>query len=91
MKTMSNYNGHEVKDAKIPEGAMLMGRIDTVMYMHDGDIGVACRADDGNGESLNLVAALGMLEAGKKNIIDTHYDKATYVEDGDEPDWKDEQ
>lgn len=78
---MSKYNGHEIADAKIPDGAILMGRIDVVMYMDGTDIGVAARTDDGNGESLNLVAALGMLEAAKKNIVDTHFDTATYVED----------
>lgn len=80
---MSDYNGHTVADAVIPEGAILMGRIDVVMYMipdADSDIMVSTRTDNGQGERLSMVNSLGMLEMAKKIIGDVG-PKAEWIED----------
>jgi hypothetical protein len=82
MKTMSNYNGHEIKDAVIPDGAIVMGRVDIVMYMDaDGqDVVVSTRTDDGHGNRLTMVNSLGMIEMAKKVIFDMG-GQAEWVED----------
>lgn len=71
---MSEYNGQKFIDVSVPEGAIVMGRIDVVMYMAaDGDdVMVATRTDDGHGDSLTLVNSLGMIEMAKKVILDIH-------------------
>lgn len=82
---MSNYNGHEIQDAKIPEGAILMARIDVVQYMMpdgDGDVLVGTRTDNGSGERLSMVISLGMLEMAKKVITDVG-PRAEWVEDSE--------
>jgi hypothetical protein len=79
---MSEYNGQTFKDVHVPEGAIVLGRIDVVMYMRpdDEDIMVATRTDDGHGDRLPLVNSLGMIEMAKKVINDIH-GQASFVED----------
>lgn len=79
---MSKYNGQEFADVKIPEGAVVMGRIDVVMYMTADaeDVLVATRTDDGHGDRLNLVNSLGMLEMAKK-VINDMSESSRFVED----------
>ena len=82
---MAKYNEREFRDVKVPDGAIVMGRVDVVMYMmpDGGDILVATRTDDGHGDRLPMVNTFGMLEMAKKVISDVS-EPAQFVEDEDE-------
>jgi len=84
---MSEINGQKFADVSVPEDAIIMGRVDVVMYLRPVDNGVlvATVTDDGSGDSLPLVNTLGMLEMAKKIICDLH-GKAVFtnLEDNDD-------
>lgn len=58
-----------MKPVEVPEGAILLNKIEIVHYMVEDDVVVMCLAQDSSGEFVDTITKLGMLEMAKNFVI----------------------